>query len=163
MAAHPNEVFFYSVKHDYPALADQAVVLTLKNRTTEFVGRIRAAGFQDDIVIRWVRYQISRTRRRVTLIVVQLRCRDRWMGVLVELPTYPMPQHRKEDCALWYKFQVGVFGEVCHNLSSLAQLSAIADKHAQRVLGQCYYCSDAKDEWVRHIEERLAKIPKYSK
>ena len=53
-AAQPNEVFLYSVKHDYPALADQAAVLTLNSPTTEFIGRIRAAGMTDDVVIRWV-------------------------------------------------------------------------------------------------------------
>ena len=52
--AHPDEVFLYSVRHDYLVLADQAAVFTLKNPTAGFFGRIRAAGCQDDIVIRWV-------------------------------------------------------------------------------------------------------------
>jgi hypothetical protein len=54
MDDHPNEVFFYSVKHNYPELADKAAKLTLKNSGWDFVDLIRETGFDDDIAFRWV-------------------------------------------------------------------------------------------------------------
>jgi len=50
----PNEVFFYSAKHNYPALADKAAKLTLKNSTSVFFGLIREADVHDNIALRWV-------------------------------------------------------------------------------------------------------------
>jgi len=51
---HPNEVFLYSVKHNYPELADEAAKLTLKHSASDFVDLIRKAGCDDGIVVRWV-------------------------------------------------------------------------------------------------------------
>jgi len=51
---HPNEVFFYSIKHNYPKLGDKAAKLTLNNPAWDFVDLIRKAGFHDGIVVRWV-------------------------------------------------------------------------------------------------------------
>jgi len=54
MGTHPNEVFFYSVKHNYSDLADKAAKLTLNNSARQFVDLIRKAGLDNDIAVRWV-------------------------------------------------------------------------------------------------------------
>ena len=54
MDDHPNEVFLYSVKHNYLDLADKAARLTLKNSASNFLLIIKDAGLRDDIAFRWV-------------------------------------------------------------------------------------------------------------
>ena len=59
---HPNEVFFYSAKHNYLDLVNKAAKLTLKNPPLEFISTIHAAGLHDDVAFRWVSWPtLSRT------------------------------------------------------------------------------------------------------
>ena len=51
---HPKEGFFYSVKHNYLDLADEAAKLTLNKRASEFLVQLRDAGLPDDVGYRWV-------------------------------------------------------------------------------------------------------------
>ena len=58
---HPNEVFLYSVKHNYPDLVDRTAKLTLRNSVWDFLSLIQQAGLHDDVSFRWVGLPSSRT------------------------------------------------------------------------------------------------------
>jgi hypothetical protein len=62
MCCHPNEVFFYSAKHNYPAVTDIAARETLRNSPSDFLALIREAGLHDDIGFRWVGLLFFRNR-----------------------------------------------------------------------------------------------------
>jgi hypothetical protein len=64
---HPNEVFFYSAKHNYPDLTEKAAKLTLKgHHALPLLVLIRQAGLHDDIAFRWVGEQVSTNPNALT-------------------------------------------------------------------------------------------------
>jgi len=148
MDDYPNEVFLYSVRHNYPDLADKAAKLTLKNSVSDFLVLIREGGLHGDTIIRWLRY------------------RDCWMETLVRLPTDPSVHLYKElqafgDCEAWNYFQLEVLGEVRRDLSSLNRIIGIVNKYKGR-LNHCQVCLPRSISWALQVKAEVEILPKYS-
>jgi len=143
---HPNEVFFYSAKHDYLDLVDKAAKLTLKNPALEFISGIHATGLHDDVAFRWLRYHSG------------------WMEVLVHLLSPTVEAHKKRgsgNCNAWNHFQLAVFEEVRRDMSTLDDLLSIATKQKWR-LHDCCICCTRSDLVISQVKEKIKKLPNYS-
>lgn len=146
MGDHPNEIFVYSVKHNYPDLADKAAKLTLRNPASGLLASIQKAGLRDDIALRWFRYH------------------DRWMETLVQLPvslTTHDDYSNSEYCSLWEPFQLRVFEAIRHDLGALDRFLDIINNE-QGTLSRCPHCRLGKNSWALEVKEKIKNLPQYS-
>jgi len=144
---HPNEVFMYSVKHNYPDLTEMAAKSTLNNSASTFLALIREAGLPDDVAFRWLRYRNSR------------------MEILVQLPTAvsDSESHKKPgsgNCKRWKQFKLRVFDEVKRDMSTLDRFFDIVQKH-QSTLHNCSICCSCSDLWELQVAEQVENLPSY--
>jgi len=142
---HPNEVFLYSVKHNYLDLADETAELTLNNPPSAFLVLIREAGLHEDIAFRWIRYH------------------DYWMEVLVQLPTTSESHYSGfgmggGECTEWDPFQLQVFKEIRDNFPS--RVMTCINNNTRRL--RCTDCQSRSHAWALEVRERIEKLPKYS-
>ncbi|KAF8176940.1 hypothetical protein BJ912DRAFT_986440 [Pholiota molesta] len=148
---HPFDALVYSVKHDYPELADKAAPLTLPTDSETVVSKAKAANLHNSFLVTWFRYRDVHAKAGRSLI---------------QHPPAPgtggLHKGGFSDCGLWEPYTQHVrISSAMEDFLGPQEAESCMSSHSSS-LNSCSYCSKRGDHWSRSARNALADIPLFS-
>lgn len=159
---HPIDVLTYSVKHDYPELANEAARLTLATDATLIVTAATKANLHPSFLSTWVSECYSYTAQveleALLTESLQFFYREKWannMRALVNDPPSASSSLHKggvQECELWDPFKNAVVLDVGVTLQGLLKLEQAIKDNIDEMLDDCTHCSKRAMRWAHHAK-----------
>jgi len=153
----------YSVKHDYPKLANKAALLSVGTSSRTFTAEAREFGLSEHDAYHWVWF---RSLKWVSVYpVFQFRYQGRWTTALSsstfdKVPPV-VPKGGIPSCPIWKPFHSKAVRQVGRNPSNLARFDEIVDCCSSK-LDERKNCRIRSENWKRRVANELAAIPEFN-